>query len=46
VIGRIAGDAVLLDLRTVAPDQRPMLGGALRTAVATAAVGAPGAPRP
>jgi L-seryl-tRNA(Ser) seleniumtransferase len=46
VIGRIAGDAVLLDLRTVAPDQRAMLGGALRTAVATAAVGASGAPRP
>ena len=33
VIGRIAGDAVLLDLRTVDPDQRGALGGALRAAV-------------
>jgi L-seryl-tRNA(Ser) seleniumtransferase len=33
VIGRIAGDAVLLDLRTVDPDQRDALGGALRAAM-------------
>jgi L-seryl-tRNA(Ser) seleniumtransferase len=49
VIGRIAGDAVLLDLRTVAPDQRAILGAALRAAVGTVAVVAapgPGAPRP
>ncbi len=33
VIGRIADDAVLLDLRTVDPDQRAALGGALRAAL-------------
>lgn len=33
VIGRIAGDAVLLDLRTVDPEQRPALSPAIRAAV-------------
>jgi L-seryl-tRNA(Ser) seleniumtransferase len=33
VVGRIADDAVLLDLRTVDPEQRPMLGPAIRAAV-------------
>jgi len=33
VIGRIAGDVVLLDLRTVDPEQRLMLAGAVRAAV-------------
>ena len=41
VIGRIAGDAVLLDLRTVDPDQRQALGGALRAAMDVAHQGAP-----
>ena len=51
VIGRIAGDAVLLDLRTVDDDQRAALGGALRAAVELSdlpavEVAGPGAPRP
>jgi L-seryl-tRNA(Ser) seleniumtransferase len=33
VVGRISGDAVLLDMRTVDPRQRPALGPAVRAAV-------------
>ncbi|HEX7472478.1 MAG TPA: L-seryl-tRNA(Sec) selenium transferase [Candidatus Limnocylindrales bacterium] len=40
VIGRIAGDVVLLDLRTVDPEHRPALAGALRAAVDVARRGA------
>jgi hypothetical protein len=35
VIGRIEADRVILDLRTVAPEDDETLGGALRTALAS-----------